>query len=127
MILRLKRVSTSPKGTFGVLMGTFVPLCVTLELPWNNNAEDTSCIPIGTYLCKRIKSPKFGETFEITGVDRRTYILFHHGNTIKDTNGCILLGRSFDYVLAAVTESVKTRAFFMKWMDRTKEFTLVVS
>ena len=64
----------------------------TLENPWLDNAPNISCIPVGSYVCKRVISPKYGETFEITGVDGRTHILFHEGNYPSNTMGCVLLG-----------------------------------
>lgn len=46
-------------------------------------------------------SPKYGQVYEVTGVDGRSYILFHQGNYCGDRNmglrtnvqGCVLLGR----------------------------------
>jgi hypothetical protein len=68
--------------------------CNTLELEWNDNLPNKSCIPVKKtpYVCRRVNSPKFGNTFEVTGVNGRTHILFHAGNTPKNTSGCILLG-----------------------------------
>jgi hypothetical protein len=45
-------------------------------------------------------SPKYGRVYEITGVPRRSHILFHQGNFCGDTSmgyrsnvrGCILVG-----------------------------------
>jgi len=126
-MLVLKRVCTSAKGTFGVLMHEYVPLCVTLELAWNNNYVNKSCIPIGVYNCRRFQSPRFGDTFLIEGVNSRTNIVFHEGNTIKDTNGCILVGTTFDHASISITESLKARKTLMKWFGTTKEFTLGIS
>ena len=127
MNLVLKRVSTSPKGTFGVLMSDFVPICVTLEPPWNNNIEDQSCIPLGTYKCIRFVGKKFGDTFQLVGVPNRTAIEFHEGCYVKDTKGCILLGTNFFWKDAAIYASREARRNFMAWMRDTKEFTLVIS
>lgn len=65
----------------------------TLELPWKDNKAQESCIPAGIYPVKRHASPRFGNTFEVTGVPGRDEILFHGGNTTADTHGCILLGK----------------------------------
>lgn len=64
----------------------------TLEPPLRNNKPFISCIPEGSYKCVRHVSPRFGETFEVTGVSGRDNILFHSGNVASDTSGCILLG-----------------------------------
>lgn len=93
--LELLRVGQSSRGTFGVLRHGDVPFALTLEPPWKNNAPGESCIPAGRYECVRVRSPKFGNTFEVTGVPGRTHVLFHKGNTIEDTEGCILIGEEF--------------------------------
>ncbi len=89
MILDLLRVGQSRRGTFGVLRHGQVPFVLTLEEPC------VSCIPAGRYRCRRVRSPKFGVTFEVCDVPGRSHILFHSGNTIEDTEGCILVGEEF--------------------------------
>lgn len=79
-------------GTLRIQTRNLVWECKTLELPWLNNEPQISCIPKGTYTCRRLNSVKFGETFQIRDVPGRSGILFHAGNTAKDTRGCILLG-----------------------------------
>jgi hypothetical protein len=56
-------------------------------------------IPPGTYTCIRGIHQLEGmthtfETFEITGVEGHSNLLFHPGNTNRDSSGCILLGLS---------------------------------
>ena len=91
----LIRLEKSDQGTFGVLKLDGAVFCVTLEPEDRNNAANVSCIPEGEYLARRVNSPRFGETFEITGVPDRSHILFHAGNVEGDTHGCVLLGRSY--------------------------------
>jgi hypothetical protein len=81
--------------TQGVLLKDGIAFAVTLERPWLNNEQERSCIPGGTYTCKRIKSPKFGETFEITDVPGRTHILFHKLNEVGQTLGCVGVAEKF--------------------------------
>lgn len=69
--------------------------CVTMELPWQLNEKNVSCIPEGKYKVKRHVSPSKGECFKIQKVTGRTDILIHVGNFNKDTQGCILPGRYF--------------------------------
>lgn len=95
MTLTLIRVGSSRRGTFGVLRYGDVPFALTVERPWNDNTVGDSCIPVGTYTCKKVRSPHFGDTYEVTNVPGRTHILFHKGNTIEDTQGCILVGEEF--------------------------------
>lgn len=54
-------------------------------------------IPPGTYTCirgtHRLHDMTSGfETFEITGVEGHTGLLFHWGNYNKDSEGCVLVG-----------------------------------
>lgn len=94
-LLTIIRVGQSSRGTFGVLKYGEVPFALTLERPWKDNKPEVSCIPVGSYLCRRIRSPHFGDTFEVTCVPGRFNILFHKGNTIEDTKGCILVAEEF--------------------------------
>ena len=95
-LITLVRVASSDKGTFGVLLvDQHIPFAVTLELPWKNNQQNISCIPADDYICVPVDSPKFGQTYEITNVPGRSHILFHGGNELRDTKGCILVGEKF--------------------------------
>ena len=87
---KLTRFDANPDGTLGRF-----EQWRTLEEEDKANRRSISSIPPGTYLCRRIDSPTFGETFEVTGVPNRSAILFHSGNTEEDTQGCILVGKRF--------------------------------
>lgn len=86
------------RGTMGRITGPgIVEPIYTLEEPWQGNRRKVSCIPTGTYLCIphgwEAKSTKhFKQVWEITGVKDRTAILIHAGNTLADTEGCVLVG-----------------------------------
>jgi len=95
MRLTLKRVSLDAQGTYGVLIDGTRPFAVTLERPWLNNERSVSCIPAGQYVCRRVQSPKFGNAFEVTGVPERSHIVFHKGNQVEETQGCILVAEQF--------------------------------
>lgn len=91
MELKLERRAYLPHVTLGVLTCA-QRTWVTLELPWRDNEPFKSCIPDGRYDVRRKSSRRFGETWEVLNVSRREAILFHAGNTTKDTEGCILIG-----------------------------------
>lgn len=93
--MKLIRIAQNKKGTFGVLVKDDRPICVTCEDPWNDNAVGTSCIPAGTYHCAPHSGAKYKDVWALENVPGRTAILIHQGNTIKDTRGCILVGRHF--------------------------------
>ena len=94
-IATLTRIAQNKYGTFSALTLQGEAFCIALELPWHDNLRNFSCIPTGSYICKRIYSPRFRETFVLRDVPNRSHILFHKGNTTKDTSGCILLGQRF--------------------------------
>lgn len=99
-MLILNRTRTDKRGTLGILSGPDCPFTLfTLEEPWLNNASRVSCIPAGTYVCRPHAWGEdkakfhFKEVWEVTKVPNRTAILIHAGNTLKDTQGCILVGK----------------------------------
>lgn len=96
MELSLKRfIANNPDGVPGVLIKGVDIICMTLEEEWKDNARNISCIPEGSYVCKRVTRPSGQVTFEITGIIGRSSILFHPGNTEEDTMGCVLTGMEF--------------------------------
>ena len=107
-------------GTFGVMLDDNLPFAVTLEREWADNRKNISCIPNGNYTCRRVDSPRFGNTFEICNVHGRTEILFHKGNIKDDSHGCIILGEQYEPVMGknGVVSSGKA---FEEFLKRTKE------
>ena len=118
----------SKHGTFGVLIGEDFPMLSTLEPPDKNNQRDISCIPEGHYVCKRFNSPKFGDTFKITDVPNRGDIIFHWGNRVHETKGCVLLGLRFGRLNdePAVISSKVAHKQFMEALEGEDEFALVI-
>lgn len=92
---KIIRLDKSEDGVFGVLTLDNQAVCLTLERSWLGNQQNISCVPPDIYLCKRIDSPKFGDTFQFMNVPGRTNILFHIGNTPDDSLGCVLLGSEY--------------------------------
>jgi hypothetical protein len=126
--LRLVRVSEHDGATLGVLCIDDVPEFVTLEDAWRDNERQVSCIPVGRYVIKPKISPKFGSTWEVTDVPERSHILFHAGNTHKDTHGCILLGLQFGRLgnESAILASRSAFLQFLQKMSGNKEAQLIV-
>ena len=120
--VRITRISTDPnEGTFGALTIDGFPFCVTLEPADLDNNPNVSCVPASQYRVLPHRSRKFGSTYELWHVPNRTGILFHAGNTMKDTAGCIILGEHFSKLLGvrAVLNSGKTFKNFKKHFDRS--------
>ena len=65
-------------------------LCYTIELPWNNNKRNISCIPEGKYEIEPRFSKRFKHHLILKDVIGRSLILFHPANdALKDLDGCI--------------------------------------
>ncbi len=93
--LTLKRIAMTPERTQGVLLSDNIPLCVTVERPWLNNAAFVSCIPPGKYIWKPHTGNKWMHVWELENVVNRHAILIHSGNTERDVEGCIAVGNTF--------------------------------
>lgn len=94
--LLLIRDTFSKKSTIGELFLNGERICDTLENPWQDNQRNISCIPEGVYPV-RLRLPRESGTRDylhllVQEVPNRDWILFHRGNTAKDTSGCILVG-----------------------------------
>lgn len=124
----LVRVEKSDEGTLGVLRLDGQAFCVTLEPPDKGNAANLSCIPAGRYECRRVVSPRYGETYEVCDVPDRSHILFHPGNVSGDTMGCVLLGKHFGYLRGdrAVLNSGRTFAEFLQRVQGVEAFPFIV-
>ena len=135
--MQLLRVAPTTYGMFGVFKQNGIPFAVTLERPWLFNRSSVSCIPNGTYRCLRCRkspdygfqdSPKFGDTFQVYGVPRRSSILFHKGNIDQDTHGCICVGEQFELVSGRPGIMASTKGFreFLSRLNGVDEFELEV-
>ena len=94
--LLLIRDTFSEKSTTGELFLNGERICDTLENSWQDNQRNISCIPEGVYPV-RLRLPRESGTRDylhllVQEVPNRDWILFHRGNTAKDTSGCILVG-----------------------------------
>lgn len=128
MNIRIVRFTEYQMTTLGKMMIDGKPEFSTLELAWANNVHNFSCIPAGSYKCERVKSPKFGVTFQVMNVPDRSEILLHPLNTIEETKGCIGIGYNFGMLngLPAIYESRKAFNRFMDRMNDRQEFDLTI-
>ena len=107
LITRIYETETATHGLAGLfdaernLLATFH----TLELPWRGNERNVSCIPEGSYLATRELHPKKGIVYRLHNVEGRSGILIHVGNSLTDTEGCILIGKKSDLIAHTVTSS----------------------
>ena len=102
--LLILRDTFTDNSTIGELFLNDEFMCDTLENPELNNVRNISCIPEGQYNV-RLRTAKESNSRDylhllVQDVPNRDYILFHRGNSAKDTSGCILVGvgRQQDFV-----------------------------
>lgn len=103
----LERFESDQYGTFGNFTTDSGFHVYSMELNWDDNRENTSCIPVGEYNCVMHESPKFGRVYIVENVPNRSQILIHPANWAGDTklnlrcqlNGCIALGRAIGDVI----------------------------
>lgn len=116
------------EGTYGALIVGGRPRFVTLEPPWLGNQPFISCIPEGTYTCSEHVSSKFGSTYIVDDVFGRSDILFHWGNWITNTEGCILVGSGYnpDLGMAGILNSRIAFNKFMNLLKNIKQFQLTI-
>lgn len=78
------------EGTNGALFNSDRFLCHTIELPWNYNKRNISCIPEGVYEIEPRFSKRFKHHLILKGVKGRSFILLHPANdALKELQGCI--------------------------------------
>jgi hypothetical protein len=94
--LLIIRDTFTKESTIGELFLNGERICDTLENPYINNERNISCIPEGEYKV-RLRLARESATRDylhllVQDVPNRDWILFHRGNSAKDTSGCILVG-----------------------------------
>lgn len=135
----LHRTQFREDGIFGTLFDELDnEIAMTLEHAYPRSdvrgPEFTPKIPPGNYDCIRGNHYLHGmdaafSTFEVTGVEGHSNLLFHWGNFNNDSEGCILLGENIAEVgqrPQMVTNSRKTFQKFMDLQDGIFLFTLTI-
>ena len=113
------------KEEFGDKLPIFI--CDTIELPWKNNAPQTSCIPTGTYKVVYRESAKYPRHYHILDVPNRDFILIHQANYVGSKNpkthkpdllGCIGVGNGFaDITGDGIVELINSSATLKKMLS----------
>ena len=144
MKLKLVRTDGFKEATLTKLYINGEYFCLLLEPMWRNNQRDDkttpeseeSCIPEGVYGLRKRYSKKFGKhtggytPYVIGTQPERDLILFHIGNTVEDTLGCMLTGektgkgksRYSDDILEAVLTSKDTLITLMDRLNESEEW-----
>jgi hypothetical protein len=121
-----------PKGTNGDLLLDGEKICSTIELPWNENKPQVSCIPEGRYELKKRYTLRFGRHLILMNVPGRSYILLHAANdALKEIKGCIapvsLLTGEGEGLLARVALAKIVRAVYPELEKGNKVFLTIQS
>lgn len=110
MKLTLKRIALRETYTIGRLYIDGEYFCDTCEdkvRPNGQKVQGETAIPYGTYRIMITKSGRFKKMLpELLNVPYFTGIRIHSGNTAKDSEGCILVGRNT--IKGQVTQSRAT-------------------
>lgn len=119
---KLVRTEIGCFGAFGVLdlNGTIFTTCERAYQRAPESKEWFTKIPPGKFKCVRgVHQLTTGGpfvTFEVTGVKGHSGLLFHAGNTYRDSHGCILLGHS-GFLLSGIPGVSNSKASFLKFME----------
>lgn len=136
MNLTLKRIIKNEFGIFSELYDeNNNKIAVTLEHSYINPDNTYSPkIYDGTFVCQRGTHQLHSmiqpfETFEVSGVNGHTNILFHVGNYNKDSDGCILLGKTIIKTpdIEMINNSKDTFNMFIALQKGLNQFNLTVS
>jgi hypothetical protein len=90
--LTIERKLSSSTCTMGYLIANGEVLCYTLELPWADNLNNISCIPVGTYSGFLRYDKTDGWRIQLENVPNRTGVQIHMGNYTTQIKGCVLVG-----------------------------------
>lgn len=129
-VVTLVRKHEEDGGTWGRLVCKEAGLeLLTLERPWLDNAQGTSCIPAGTYEVRATQSARFGRLmYLVEAVPERSGIRIHAANFPSELQGCIALGTSIGRTAAKGKMLLNSRVAvgrLEKLLDM-KPFTLVI-
>ena len=130
--LTLKRIAKRADYTIGRLEDeNGVKICDTLEPTWRNykggelKVPRKSAVPEGTYPVVVTKSKKFGKYLPLlVGVPGFEGIRLHSGNTVNDTEGCILVGQNL--IKGKVLLSRLTLEKLMRLIENEKRIILTI-
>ena len=107
---------------------------VLIDHNWNFGVYYTieklgKMIPEGSYWTKLTYSPKFKKDLPLIWSDKVSKnrgIRIHNGNSVKDTDGCILIGNAADLTSLEIYRSIPAVAQLTKAMDKTATHSLFV-
>ena len=132
MVLTLLRKWKKADYTIGIMYVDGRQFCNTLEPPVRSLGEHgegkikgNTAIPAGEYSVVMRYSNKYGKPMpRLLNVPFFDGILIHPGNTVKDTQGCILVGRN--RAVGKVLDSRKTFAELIEIITKAEKGLKIV-
>ena len=129
---KIIRSSEMEGGYWGQLVANGQLLGMSMEREWAENLPFHSCIPPGTYECFRRdtwkRRDKYGHTYQVTGAEGRTDILFHPATWPDQLAGCISMGeyrRQHEGKLA-IMHSSNVFERFVRVLNGCDKFILII-
>ena len=130
--LTLTRIAKRADYTIGRLEDeNGIKICDTLEPTWRDykggelKVPRKSAVPEGTYPVVVTKSKKFGKYLPLlVGVPGFEGVRIHSGNTVNDTEGCILVGQNL--IKGKVLLSRLTLEKLMRLIENEKRIFLTI-
>lgn len=132
--MTLTRQQANASQTLGELVlrdqeGKVLFECVTVELPWLENARRISCIPKGKYKVITRVSQKYSKHLHVLDVPNRDFILIHEANFVYQLKGCIGVGATFKDInrdgTLDITSSKVTKAKILEFIDGPVQLTVL--
>lgn len=126
--MKLIREPSTPNGTRGTWYDdSGERLCYTIELPWNNNHPQTSCIPSGVYEFEHYFSPKHDfMVWKAVDVPGRDSIEIHPANLASELLGCIGTGDTLGDIDGHIAVLNSKATFNMLMMKLPDSFYLTI-
>lgn len=100
--------------------GDIIFACNALERSYKDNLRGISCIPPGTYICRKRSATEAIPYLHILieNVPGRDGICIHAGNLYSHSKGCLLLGRGYgDLNKDGQQDILNSRKTFNEFMD----------
>jgi hypothetical protein len=118
LIVTIERYESSDQCTMGRMLVNGKEICNTLELPWLDNKNKVSSIPLGTYK-GRVRtdggsSGKKSWRIQLDDVPGRSHIQIHLGTRPSQIEGCILVGTMANILECNLGDSESTKAAMEK-------------
>ena len=107
---------------------------VLIDYNWNLGVYYTiekvgKMIPEGAHWMQLSYSPKFKKELPLIWSDtvhKNRGIRIHNGNSVKSTNGCILIGNAADLTSLEIYRSIPAVMQLVKAMDKSVTYSLFV-